>query len=71
MLNTPFLKEEMLRNLIEKIFLSKKNSNRKFYIIIINVDVILKKINLYQGTEILKIIRKIQIGFSHLFGKIK
>ena len=40
-LNTPFLKDEMLKNLIERIFLSKKN-RKKYYIIIINVDVILK-----------------------------
>ena len=38
-LNTPFLKDEMLKNLIKKISLSKANSEKKYYIIIINVDV--------------------------------
>ena len=61
-LNTPFLKDEMLRNLIEKIFLSKKNSNRKFYIIIINVDVILKKIKLNNIFENFKLIKFINAG---------
>ncbi len=45
-LNTPFLKDEMLKSLIEKIFLSKQYSKKKYYIIIINVDIILKKIKL-------------------------
>ena len=36
----------MLKSLIEKIFLSKQYSKKKYYIIIINVDIILKKIKL-------------------------
>ena len=61
-LNTPFLKDEMLRNLIEKILLSKKNYNIKFYIIIINVDVILKKIKLNNIFENFKLIKFINAG---------
>ena len=61
-LNTPFLKDEMLKNLIEKIFISKKNSKKKYYIIIINVDVILKKIKLKNIFENYKLIKFINTG---------
>ena len=61
-LNTPFLKDEMLRNLIEKIFSSKKNTKKKYYIIIINVDVILKKIKLNNIFENFKLIKFINAG---------
>ena len=61
-LNTPFLNDEMLRNLIEKIFLSKKNNKKKYYIIIINVDVILKKIKLSDIFENFKLIKFISAG---------
>ena len=45
-INTPFWKDTMLKNLIDKISLSKVSSKKKYYIIIINIDVILKKIQL-------------------------
>lgn len=45
-LNTPFLSDEMLNNLINKIFLSNVSSKRKYYIIIINIDIILKNVEL-------------------------
>ena len=61
-LNTPFLKDEMLRSLIEKIFLSKKDTKKKYYIIIINVDVILKKIKLNNIFENFKLIKFINAG---------
>lgn len=61
-LNTPFLKDEMLKNLIERIFLSKKNRKKKYYIIIINVDVILKKINLNNIFKDYKLIKFINAG---------
>ena len=46
LLNTPFLSDKMLNNLINKIFLSNVRSKRKYYIVIINIDVILKNIKL-------------------------
>ena len=61
-LNTPFLKDEMLKDLIEKIFRSKKDSKKKYYIIIINVDVILKKIELKKIFENYKLIKFINTG---------
>ena len=61
-LNTPFLKDEMLKILIEKIFLSKKNSKKKYYIIIINVDVILKKLKLNNIFENYRLIKFIGTG---------
>ena len=61
-LNTPFLKDEMLKNLIKKISLSKENSEKKYYIIIINVDVILKKIKLSDIFENFKLIKFIDAG---------
>tara|TARA_Y100000590_G_scaffold436791_1_gene557779 strand:+ start:2500 stop:3135 length:636 start_codon:yes stop_codon:yes gene_type:complete len=61
-LNTPFLKDEMLKNLIKKISLSKTNSEKKYYIIIINVDVILKKIKLSDIFENFKLIKFINAG---------
>ena len=61
-LNTPFLKDEMLRSLIEKIFLSKKNSKKKYYIIIINVDVILKNLKLNNIFENFRLIKFISAG---------
>ena len=61
-LNTPFLKDEMLKALIEKIFLSKKNSKKKYYIIIINVDVILKKLKLNNIFENYRLIKFIGTG---------
>ena len=61
-LNTPFLKDEMLKNLIKKISLSKANSEKKYYIIIINVDVILKKIKLSDIFENFKLIKFINAG---------
>ena len=45
-INTPFWNDTMLKNLIDKIFLSRVSSKGKYYIIIINIDVILKKIQL-------------------------
>ena len=45
-INTPFWKDTMLKNLIDKIYLSRVSSKEKYYIIIINIDVILKKIQL-------------------------
>ena len=61
-LNTPFLKDEMLKNLIKKISLSKENSKKKYYIIIINVDNILKKIKLSDIFENFKLIKFINAG---------
>ena len=52
----------MLRSLIEKIFLSKKDTKKKYYIIIINVDVILKKIKLNNIFENFKLIKFINTG---------
>ena len=52
----------MLKNLIERIFLSKKNRKKKYYIIIINVDVILKKINLNNIFKDYKLIKFINAG---------
>ena len=45
-LNTPILSDKMLNNLINKIFLSNVRSKRKYYIVIINIDNILKNIKL-------------------------
>ena len=61
-LNTPFLKDEMLKNLIKKISLSKANSEKKYYIIIINVDNILKKIKISDIFENFKLIKFISAG---------
>ena len=61
-LNTPFLKDEMLKDLIKKISLSKKYSKKKYYIIIINVEVILKKIKLNNIFVNFKLIKFINAG---------
>ena len=42
-LNTPFWKDTIFKNLIDKIFLGNVSNKKKYYIVIINVDVILKK----------------------------
>ena len=61
-LNTPFLKDEMLKSLIKKIFLSKQYSKKKYYIIIINVDIILKKIKLDDIFNKYKLIKFVDSG---------
>ena len=66
-LNSPFIKDDMLKNLIQKIFLSKKNSKRRYYIIIINVENILKKIKLNNIFENFKLIKFINAGPSSSF----
>ena len=61
-INTPFLKDTMLKNLIDKIFLSRVSSKEKYYIIIINIDVILKKIQLNTIFTNFKLIKFINAG---------
>ncbi len=58
-INTPFWDDIMLKNLIDKIFLSRVSSKGKYYIIIINIDVILKKIqlsNIFTNFKLMKFI---------------
>ena len=61
-INTPFWKDTMLKNLIDKISLSKVSSKKKYYIIIINIDVILKKIQLNTIFSNFKLIKFINAG---------
>jgi len=61
-LNTPFWQELILKNLIDKIFSSNMSKAEKYYIIIINTDVILKKISLDRLFENFKLIKFISAG---------
>ena len=61
-LNTPFWQELILKNLIDKIFSSNMSKAEKYYIIIINTDVILKKISLDRLFENFKLIKFINAG---------
>ena len=61
-LNTPFWQELVLKNLIDKIFSSNMSKTKKYYIIIINTDVILKKISLEKLFENFKLIKFINAG---------
>jgi len=61
-INTPFWNDTMLKNLIDKIFLSRVSSKGKYYIIIINIDVILKKIQLNTIFTNFKLIKFINAG---------
>ena len=61
-LNTPFWQELILKNLIDKIFSSNMSKAEKYYIIIINTDVILKKISLNKLFENFKLIKFISAG---------
>ena len=44
--NTPFWKDTILKNLIDKIFSSNILKTKKYYIVIINTDIIIKNISL-------------------------
>jgi len=61
-INTPFWNDMMLKDLIDKIFLSRSSSKGKYYIIIINIDVILKKIQLNSIFANFKLIKFINAG---------
>ena len=61
-LNTPFWQELVLKNLIDKIFSSNMSRTKKYYIIIINTDVILKTISLEKLFENFKLIKFVNAG---------
>jgi len=61
-INTPFWDDALLKSLIDKIFTSRKSSKEKYYIIIINIDVILKKIQLDTIFANFKLIKFINAG---------
>ena len=61
-LNTPFWKEAVFNNLIDKISSSNASNKEKYYIIIINIDAILKKISLDSIFTNFKLIKFVNAG---------
>ena len=61
-INTPFWKDKIFKNLIDKIFSGNISNKKKYYIVIINVDVILKEIGLETIFTNFKLIKYVNAG---------